>query len=225
MMNQNRISDVDCAPQISTVHSNMSYANTTTAFSESNPLNLTSNSSKSVTNLPSSSLGKPKFKRCKVQLLPDFKGYGFTLNSKMKPKYSIYTIDPNSPAYKANLRETDVIVQIDNKNIRHQNYETVVQFLNVFHKRGQMEILCIDLEGYKFYKNRNKRFSSNNLVTSENTEHFSTFLASTSNQLPADCVRASNSRLQLFQEDNHTKQANHTQNEDGYNYEGTFMNY
>ena len=103
--------DMDRAPHNATVRSTMSYGSTTTAFSEVQPSNLASGSSKSVTNLQSTSLSKPKFKRCNVQILPDFKGYGFTLNSKVKPKYSIYTIDSNSPAYKANLRETDVIVQ------------------------------------------------------------------------------------------------------------------
>ena len=131
-------------------------------------------SSKSVTDLQSTSGYKPKFKRCNVQLLPDFKGFGFTLNSKVKPKYMIYSIDINSPAYKANLREKDVIVQIDKKNIRKSRFEKVKQILSESQKRGQVEILAIDQEGYLFYKNRKKNFSSKKLVTSDNTEPFYT---------------------------------------------------
>ena len=92
----------------------------------------------------------------------------------MKPKYSIYTIDTSSPAYKANLRETDVIVQIDKRNIRRQKFDKVKGLLSESQQRGQVEILAIDREGYMYYKNRKKRFSSNKLVTAENVEGFST---------------------------------------------------
>lgn len=168
------MSDIDRVPHNSTVRSNVSYGSTATAFSEMHTNNLASSSSKSATNLNSSGLAKPKFKRCVVQLLPDFKGYGFTLNSKVKPKYSIYTIDSSSPAYKANLRETDVIVQIDKKNIRRQKFDKVKTLLSDSQKKGHVEILAIDREGYMYYKNRKKRFSSNKLVTLENVEGFST---------------------------------------------------
>lgn len=168
------MSDIDRVPHNSTVRSNNSYGSTATAFSEMHTNNLATNSSKSATNLNSASLAKPKFKRCVVQLLPDFKGYGFTLNSKVKPKYCIYTIDSNSPAYKANLRETDVIVQIDKKNIRRQKFDKVKALLSDSQKKGHVEILAIDREGYMYYKNRKKRFSSNKLVTLENVEGFST---------------------------------------------------
>ena len=96
------------------------------------------------------------------------------MNSQVKPKYSIYTIDTSSPAYKANLRETDVIVQIDKRNIRRQKFDKVKGLLSESQQRGQVEILAIDREGYMYYKNRKKRFSSNKLVTPENVEGFST---------------------------------------------------
>ncbi len=86
----------------------------------------------------------------------------------------IYTIDDKSPAYKANLRETDVIVQIDKKNIRRLKFDKVKEMLSESVKRRQVEILAINKEGYLYYKNKKKRFSSNKLVTNENTEPFST---------------------------------------------------
>lgn len=121
---------------------------------------------------------KPKFKRCDVQILPDFKGFGFAINSKIKPKFMIYSVDQNSPAYKANLRETDVIVQIDGKNIRKLKFDKVKQLLSDSQKKGRVEILAIDKEGYKYYKERKKKFSSKKLVTEDNTEPFYTITTS-----------------------------------------------
>lgn len=165
-------SDIDRVPQLtnSTVRSNASYGSAATFSSEIRPSNI--GSTRSV----SSNIGgyRPKFKRCNVQLLPDFNGYGFAINSKIKPKFMIYSVDQNSPAYKANLRETDVIVQIDNKNIRKIKFDKVKQILSESQKKGQVEILAIDQEGYKYYKDRKKRFSSKKLVTADNTEPYFT---------------------------------------------------
>ena len=86
----------------------------------------------------------------------------------------IYTIDTKSPAYKANLRETDVIVQIDKKNIRRLKFDKVKEMLSESLKKGQVEILAINKEGYMYYKNKKKRFSSNKLVTAANTEPYYT---------------------------------------------------
>jgi len=90
----------------------------------------------------------------------------------------IYSVDQNSPAYKANLRETDVIVQIDGKNIRKLKFDKVKQLLSDSQKKGRVEILAIDKEGYKYYKERKKKFSSKKLVTEDNTEPFYTITTS-----------------------------------------------
>jgi len=90
----------------------------------------------------------------------------------------IYSVDQNSPAYKANLRETDVIVQIDGKNIRKLKFDKVKQLLSDSQKKGRVEILAIDKEGYKYYKERKKKFSSKKLVTEDNTEPFYTVTTS-----------------------------------------------
>lgn len=167
------MTDIDRVPGNSTMRSINSFGSTATGFSQSN---LQSMSTKSVGNL-STALGpngKPKFKRCIVQLIPEFKGYGFTLNSKVKPKYMIFTVDPDSPSYAANLRATDVIVEIDKKNIRRMKFDKVRQLLSETQKNGQVEILAISKEGYMFFKNKKKRFSSTKLVTLDNTEPYST---------------------------------------------------
>jgi C-terminal processing protease CtpA/Prc len=118
---------------------------------------------------------KPKFKRCVIQLIPEFQGLGFTLNSKIKPKYMIYSVDPNSPAHAANLRTNDIIVEIDRKNIRRVKFDKVRAMLSdVQRSNRQVEILAIDKEGYDFFKKKKKNFSSKKLVQPELTEEFST---------------------------------------------------
>ena len=148
-------------------------------------------SAKSMGNLSTSKQQepKPKFKRCLVILPPlpaaseedsssaPVKGYGFTLNSKVKPKYMIFSVDPQSVSYAANLRATDVIVEIDKKNIRRLKFDQVKQMIIDSQKnRRQVEILAISKEGYMYYKERRKRFSSRKLVTTENTEPYSSLI-------------------------------------------------
>jgi len=148
--------------------------------------NLQSQSAKSVGNLTTAQQQqqqKPKFKRCLVVLPqqsdstslphPQAKGYGFTLNSKVKPKYMIFSVDPASPAYAANLRATDVIVEINKKNIRRLKFDQVKQMIIDSQKERKVEILAISKEGYMYYKERRKRFSSRKLVTLDNTEPYS----------------------------------------------------
>jgi len=115
-----------------------------------------------------------KFKRCTIKLQPTDPNFGFTLNSKIKPKYMIFNVENDSPASKANLRTSDVIVEINKENIRRFKFDKVKKILsdarNV--EPRQVEILVISKEGYLYYKNKKKRFSSKNLVTTDNTEIF-----------------------------------------------------
>ena len=167
------MTDLDRIPGNSTVRSITSVGTTATGYSHSNLANV---SSKSVGNLTSIGHGElPKFKRCVVQLIPEYpEGFGFTLNSKIKPKYTIFSVDPDSPAYAANLRPTDVIVEINKKNIRRLKFEKVKNMLSESKNNGQVEILAISKEGYLFFKNKKKKFSSRKLVTTDNTELHST---------------------------------------------------
>ncbi len=159
------VNDIDRVQQNNqTVRSTNSFGSTATGLSNLN--------SASVGNF--STTNKPKFKRCNVQLIPGFTGYGFNLNSKSKPKYSIFSVDPLSPAYAANLRATDVIVEIDKKNIRRLKFDKVRGMISESKQRGQVEILAISKEGYTYYKERRKRFSNKNLVRPDNTEPYST---------------------------------------------------
>ena len=119
---------------------------------------------------------KPKFKRCIVHLKPKFNGYGFYLNSNSQPKYSIFSVDPLSPAYAANLRTNDVIVEIDKKNIRRLNFDKIRQMLCETKQHGHVEILAISKEDYDYYKKKGVKLSNKNLVKPNNTESYSSLL-------------------------------------------------
>jgi C-terminal processing protease CtpA/Prc len=138
------------------------FRSNTTAFGDSKLTN-----SKSLNNLsqPQSQAYRPRFKRCVIRKSPDFNGYGFTLNLKAKPKFIVYSVDSKSPAYASGLRETDIIVEIDGKNIRKQKFEKVRQTIKDTATKGEVELLVIDREGYLFYKKKKKNFSSKKLIS------------------------------------------------------------
>jgi C-terminal processing protease CtpA/Prc len=119
-----------------------------------------------------SSRNEPKFKRCRIELDPSFDGFGFGLNPRLKPKYTVFRVDPSSPAYAANLRATDVIVEVDSKNIRRFKFEKVTQLLKDAQKKGFVEVLVISRDGYAYLKKKNEKFSNPKLVTSQNVEYY-----------------------------------------------------
>lgn len=129
--------------------------------------------SKSVINSSKNETNDIKFKRCKVQLEYDYNGYGFYISPKIEPKFMLNKVEPESPAYKANLRNTDVIVEIDGKNIRQMSFDKLKQIIEETKNKGFVEVLAISLIGYTYYKEKKKKFSDKNLVSKENTEYFS----------------------------------------------------
>ena len=130
--------------------------------------NITSGSVRSVPNLPYTNKNTPKFKRCTVIAISNFKGFGFTINSQMKPKYMIHDVDKNSPAEFAGLRQNDVIIEINNKNIRRTSFEKIRMMLSEAYSVGKVEVLVISKEGYTWFKQRKKRFSNTTKLTNEN---------------------------------------------------------
>ena len=113
------------------------------------------------------------FKRCDLKYSPDFGGFGLTLAGlDSKPKHSVIMVEPNSPAHRANLRKYDVIIEINQKNVRRSSYAKVIKYLEEAAATEQVSILAISRNGYNAYKKRNKRFSNRDLVTEENTDNF-----------------------------------------------------
>ena len=98
-----------------------------------------------------------------------------TLSSKSEPKHSFIQVKYDSPAYKANLRTHDVLVEINKVNIRQLKNDKVHSLLQDATKKGQVELLAIDYEGYLYYKSQNIKFSNPNLVKESNTLEFMRF--------------------------------------------------
>lgn len=115
-----------------------------------------------------------RFKRCYLKILTENEGFGLTISPNLKPKFSIFEVDPNSPAHKANVQKADVIVEVDKINIRQLKFEEVFRLMQIGLVKQQIEILVISLNGYYHYKDRNKRFSSKKLVTLDNTDLYAT---------------------------------------------------
>ena len=115
----------------------------------------------------------PKFKRCTLMTSANYSGFGFKINKELKPKYMICGVEENSPASRANICENDILIEINNKNIRRSKFDKVRLLLSDANKKGSVELLVISMIGYKWYKAKNKRFSQK-LATTENVEFFST---------------------------------------------------
>ena len=95
--------------------------------------NFANKSSQNTTNTPSNiSNNEPKFKRCLIQLTPQSNEIGLSINPKIKPKHLIFSVDPLSPAYMANLRTNDIIIEINGENMRQTNFDKVRQKKNEF---------------------------------------------------------------------------------------------
>lgn len=93
-----------------------------------------------------------------------------------KPKFMVFSVDPNSAAHKANLSTTDVVITMDGINIRRFKMKKVNRMLGDAIKRGQIELLVINIEGYMHYKKSKSKtlFSEwSRLVSDDNTDEFS----------------------------------------------------
>ena len=83
-------------------------------------------------------------------------------------------VEENSPAQRANVVESDVLIEINKKNIRREKFENVKEIVSNGLKSGKVELLLINMSGYKWFKNKNKRFSEiARFITPGNTDYFS----------------------------------------------------
>jgi hypothetical protein len=103
---------------------------------------------------------QPKFKLLQINSSPHYQGFGFKINQKVKPKYTVIDVVKNSPADMARLEKMDVIIEINGKNIRRSSFKKVGNYLSNAIMNGEVELLVINQEGYLWFKRRGKRFSS-----------------------------------------------------------------
>ena len=122
------------------------------------------------------------FKRCTMTIVPGQESFGFSLSDSKDPKHTIFAVLPNSPAFKANLRKNDVVIEINGVNIRRRKFEQLKELIEESSEEGNLEILAIDEKGYYYYKDRNIRFSKiGSYFSNENIIDFHSDSTSTNN--------------------------------------------
>lgn len=91
-------------------------------------------------------------RKCLVKKWSDGAGYGFNLHAEMgKSGHYIGKVDASSPAEKADLREGDRIVEVNNVNVGNENHKQVVSRI----KAGgeSVWLLVVDKDGDEYCKN------------------------------------------------------------------------
>jgi len=88
---------------------------------------------------------------CHLVKRPDFSGYGFNLHAeKAKPGQYIGTVDPESPADLAGLKEGDRIVEVNGVNINQENHKQVVERIKSVD--SETKLLVVDKPTEETYK-------------------------------------------------------------------------
>lgn len=91
-------------------------------------------------------LGDGSIRKCLVKKWTDFAGYGFNLHAeKGKAGQYIGKVDDGSPAAKADLREGDRIVEVNDVNIGNENHQQVVTRIKSC--GGSVWLLVVDKAG------------------------------------------------------------------------------
>jgi len=84
----------------------------------------------------------------------------------------IFSLDPNSPAFDVNLRETDVLIEINGLNVRKMKTAKVLKLIDATLANGSIEILAIESKGYSVLKKNGQKLSSKLLPNPGNTMTF-----------------------------------------------------
>ena len=86
----------------------------------------------------------------------------------------VFQVEADSPASRANLRDSDIIIQINKVNIRQKSSMRVRKYVSNLLDKERIELLVIDRAGYDFYKSKYRRMSAKSIVTDCNVESFYT---------------------------------------------------
>ena len=96
----------------------------------------------------------PTIRSCTLMKRDDFDGYGFNLNAiKGKPGHFIGTVDANSPAEAAGLREGDKIVAVNGDSILQSTHQELIS--KVKSNPQSVRLLVLDPEAEEYYRSRN----------------------------------------------------------------------
>jgi len=83
-----------------------------------------------------------------------FQGYGFNLHAEKNiPGQYIGTVDANSPAEAAGLKQKDKIIEVNGVNISQENHKQVVQRIKT--NPDETRLLVVDPQTEQWHKERN----------------------------------------------------------------------
>lgn len=95
----------------------------------------------------------PRPRLCHLIKWPDFDGYGFNLHAeKSRNSHLIGTVDENSPAELAGLRQGDFIIEVNDVNVSNENHKQVVERIKTI--PSETKLLVLDAEAEKYYKSK-----------------------------------------------------------------------
>ncbi|KAI3378534.1 hypothetical protein SNEBB_000516 [Seison nebaliae] len=105
----------------------------------------------------------PKLRLCHLKQTSDFNGYGFNLFSSVTDNIqTIGRVDDNSPAAIAELRDRDILLEVNGASIFNEDHSQVVQrirrgFVDVNGKKysDHVQLLVISPEDMKWYRQHN----------------------------------------------------------------------
>jgi C-terminal processing protease CtpA/Prc len=109
-------------------------------------------------NLFTDDQGTIQIKHCLLKKDPTYNGYGLLLRYQ-NGLHLIDQVEENSPAYNAGLREDDVILFVDKKNVEqmtHDDVKILIRKLSV--SNTNIDLILIkknDIQRYKNYQERN----------------------------------------------------------------------
>jgi C-terminal processing protease CtpA/Prc len=122
--------------------------------SQSNQENL----SKYLQNLFTDDNGTVQIKSCVLKKDPTYNGYGLLLRYQ-NGLHLIDQVEEDSPAYSAGLREDDVILFVDKKNVEQMTHDDVKNLIRKLSQSNtNIDLIIIkktDIARYKAYQERN----------------------------------------------------------------------
>ena len=110
----------------------------------------------------------PFARTCHLKRLCEYKEYGFYLyQEESKPNQVVGIVDEGSSAEKSGLKVGDIILEVNEKDVRNKNHTEVVEMM----KENPLEIklLVVNREAKDFYEDQKRIKTENYLHSSEST--------------------------------------------------------
>lgn len=90
---------------------------------------------------------------CQLRTWSNFKGLGFNLAKTSEPPHVIGTVESNSPAAAGGLKINDIILEVNNKDVKKVNYKDLtIAIKKILDKNEPVELLVVEKRFYEQLK-------------------------------------------------------------------------